>query len=129
MPQDQASGAAANKWGRETARQIAPKIGAVMLTRNSNEAILDGKRVTIRCAARATRKVGVIFKMLETLEAVIGAFQLDDGSFEVWSLPPEVFRAQMKPTRSRKASRGRVHLVRRSVFSSRGTFIGRIRID
>jgi hypothetical protein len=100
-----------------------------MLTRNINEAIPDGKRVIIKCAARATGKVGVTFKILETVDAVIAAFRLDDGSFELWSLPSTVFRAEMTPTRSRGASAGRVGLVRRSVFSSRGTSIGRIRTD
>jgi hypothetical protein len=83
--QDQARGAAANEWGRETARQIAFRIGAVMRGSASNEVNLDGKHIVIKCSARATDSVGVTFKMLETLDAVIGAFQLDDGSFELWS--------------------------------------------
>jgi hypothetical protein len=129
MPQNQASGAAANKWGRETARQIAPRIGAVMLGSGSNEATFGGKRVVIKCAARKTNSVGVTFKMLEALDAVIGAFQLDDGSFEVWSLPSDVFRAEMRNTRSRGRAAGKVGLVRRAVFSNRGTLVGRVRAD
>jgi hypothetical protein len=42
----------------------------------------DGNNIVIRCAARATDSVGVTFKMLETLGALLGAFQLEDGSFE-----------------------------------------------
>jgi hypothetical protein len=126
---NQASGAAANEWGRETARVIASRIGAVMLGAGSNEARLDGKHVVIKCAARATDSVGVTFKMLENLAAVIAAFQLDDGSFELWSLPADVFRAEMRDTRSRGAASGKVGLVRRAVFSSRGSLVGRIRTD
>jgi hypothetical protein len=129
VAQNQASGAKANKWGRETARQIASLIGAVMLTSNSNEASLDGKRVIIKCSARATGRVGVTFKILGSLDSVIGAFRLNDGSFELWSLPSDVFRAEMKPTRSRGASAGKVGQVRRSVFTSRGTLMGNIRTD
>ena len=129
MSQDQASGAAANEWGRETARQIASRIGAVMLGPGSNEASLDGKRVVIKCAGRVTESVGVTFKMLETLDAVIAAFQLDDGSFELWSLPSDVFRAEMRDRRSRGAASGKVGLVRRCVFSSRGRFVARVRTD
>ncbi len=95
----------------------------------SNEASLDGTRVVIKCAAPATDSVGVTFKMLETLDAVIGAFQLDDGSFELWSLPGDVFRAEMRDTRSRGAAKGKVGLVRRAVFSSRGTSVGRVRTE
>jgi len=40
------------------------------------------KNVVIKCAASATDSVGVTFKMLERLDSIIGAFQLDDGSFE-----------------------------------------------
>src|ERR1700731_2700615 len=127
MSQDQASGAAANRWGRETARQIASRIGAVMLTTRSNEASLGGKHIVIKCAAPATASIGVTFKMLKTLDTVIAAFQLDDGSFELWALPSDVFRAEMRETRSRGTSAGRVGLVDRVVFSSSGKLVGRIR--
>ena len=91
--------------------------------------MLDGKRVVIKCAASATDSVGVTFKMLGALDAIIGAFQLDDGSFELWSLLPDVFHSEMRETRSRGAAAGKVGLVGRSVFSTRGTLVGRIRID
>jgi hypothetical protein len=129
VSQDHSSGAAANKWGRETARQIASRIGAAMLTLRSNEASLDGQRVVIKCAARATGSVRVTFKILGTVDAVIAAFQLDDGSFELWSLPRDVFCAEMRGTRSRGASAGKVGKVHRSVFSRRGTFLRRLRAD
>ena len=45
MAQDQISGAAANEWGRVTARAIASKIGAIMKGQTSNEALLEGKTV------------------------------------------------------------------------------------
>ncbi len=48
MTQDLASGAAANEWGRKTAREIAFEIGAVMKGRSSNEAVLDDKKVVIK---------------------------------------------------------------------------------
>lgn len=101
MTQDRASGAAANDWGRATARAIASQIGAVMKSRASNEALLDGKKVVIKCAASATDSVGVTFKMLDRLDSVIAAFQLDDGSFELWSLPRERFRHEMRDSRSK----------------------------
>jgi hypothetical protein len=129
MTQDRVSGAAANEWGRDTARAIASKIGAVMKGRSSNEAVLDGKKVVIKCAASATDSVGVTFKMLDHLDSIIGAFQLDDGSFELWSLPPEKFRQQMRDTRSRGSAAGKVGLVRRGFFEKGGTLIGRIRLD
>ena len=54
MPQDRSTGAAADRWGRETARLIAFQIGATMQRRGSNEALLNGQKVAIKCAAAAT---------------------------------------------------------------------------
>src|SRR5262249_49901918 len=107
MAQDRASGAAANEWGRVTARAIASKIGT------SNEATLNGEKVVIKCAASATDSVGVTFKMLDRLDSIIGAFQLDDKSFELWSLAPEKFHQEMRDTRSKGSSSGKVGIVRR----------------
>jgi len=70
--------------------------------------------------------VGVTFKMFETLDAVIGAFQLDDGSFEVCSLPSDVFRAEMRDLRSQGHAAAKLGLVRRAVFSNRGMLVGRV---
>lgn len=119
MTQDQASGAAANEWGRTTARAIASKIGAVMKGRTSNEATPDGKNVVIKCAASATDSVGVTFKMLDRLDSVIGAFQLDDESFELWSLSPEKCRQEMRDTRSRGSAAGKVGIVRKDSFEKK----------
>ena len=129
MTQDRTSGAAANKWGRDIAPKIALKIGAVMKGRTSNEALLYGKTVVIKCAAKATSSVGVSFKMLNHLDSILGAFQLDDGSFELWSLPPDKFRQEMSDTRSHGPSAGKVGIVRKVSFEKGGILLGRIRLD
>lgn len=129
MTQDQASGAAANEWGRVTARAIASKIGAVMTGQTSNEATLDGKKVVIKCAASATDSVGVTFKMLGRLDYIIGAFQLDDESFELWSLSSEKFRREMRDTRSRGSAAGKVGIVRRDFFEKNGRLLARVKLD
>lgn len=129
MTQDRLTGAAANDWGFATARAIASKVGAVMKGRMSNEATFDGKKVVIKCAASATGSVGVTFKMLDRLDSIIGAFQLDDGSFELWSLSPEKFREEMRDTRSKGSSAGKVGLVRRDFFERNGMLLVRVRLD
>lgn len=129
MTQDRASGAAANKWGRATARAIAAEIGAIMKGLSSNEAVFDGRTVVIKCAATSTDSVGVTFKMLDQLDSIIGAFQRDDGSFELWSLSPEKFREAMRHTSSRGAAAGKVGIVRRSAFERSGMRLARIRVD
>jgi hypothetical protein len=129
VSQNQASGAAANKWGRECARKIASKIGATMLTSTSNEARLGGKHVVIKCAKRNTNNVGVTYKMLKTIKEVVAAFQSVDGSFGVWRLPTKIFQAETRPTKSRGPARGKVGKVDRAVFCRRGTLMGHFRID
>lgn len=128
MGQDRASGAAADKWGRETASALAQKLGATQLSGSSNECRLDNDRVVIKCAAAGNDSVGVTFKMLDRLEAVVAAFQREDGAFDVWCLTPFAFKAHMRDTRSLGASAGKVGLVRRDVFESKGKSIGRVRL-
>lgn len=129
MNQDRTTGAKANEWGRATARKIASKIGAVMKGRASNEAILDGKTVVIKCAAAKTDSVGVTLNMLGHLDSVIGAFQLEDGSFELWTLSAAKFREAMRDTRSKGAAAGKVVLVRKRSFELGGKLFKRIRLD
>src|SRR5947207_12418651 len=89
--QDRASGARASKWGHETARALAARIGASSMRRSSNECRYKGLLAVIKCAGAATKSVGVTYKMLDRLEIVIGAFECEDGTFELWSLSPAQF--------------------------------------
>lgn len=128
MNQTSESGAAADRWGRETAKALAQRLGAAKFALRSNECLLDGKRVVIKCAKPDTHSVGVTFKMLGRLDEVLGAFQRDDGAFDLWSLPPSVFKDSMRDTRSRGASAGKVGLVREDVFQSMGKSRGILRL-
>lgn len=123
MTQNRTSGAAGNAFGSETAPLIAVAIGAQMLGAQSNEAVYKNRRVVIKCARPKTTSVGVTYLMLDRVAAVIGAFQQNDGSFKVVSLPAAVFRKKMRDTRSTGASKGRVGLVGRAVFESAGSMI------
>lgn len=107
MPQDHESGAAASAWGRETAIKIARAIGATEPSGLSNECRLNGDPIVIKCAAVNTDQVGVTYRMLPHLRFVLGAFQQPDGSFDLYSLTPEEYAANQRPTRSKGASAGR----------------------
>jgi hypothetical protein len=97
--------------------------------RISNEATLNGETVVIKCAASATGSVGVTFKMLDSLDSIIAAFQLYDGSFELWSLAPEKFHQEMRDTRSMGSSAGKVGIVSKAFFEKNGKLFARIRLD
>jgi hypothetical protein len=128
MIQNRASGAAADQWGRNTARALAQHLGATKPTLRSNECLLHGRRVVIKCAAPDTDSVGVTFKMLDRLDEIVGAFQRYDSAFELWSLRPSLFRTHMRDTRSRGASAGKVGLAKKALFESKGKSLGRVRL-
>jgi hypothetical protein len=126
MSQTRATGAAAAGWGLTTGHTLAVRLGARSLSAYSNECIWDGRRVVIKCAAVATDNVGVTFKMLDRLDSVIGAFQRDDGSFDLWSITAETFKNHMRHTRSRGPSAGRVGILGRQIFEQHGTRLDRL---
>lgn len=128
MPQDRETGAAANEWGRETARRIAAKIDASAPRGSSNECLLDGDRIVIKCARMGTSSVGVTYKMLDRLDGILGAFETENGTYDLFLLTPEEFREHMTPTRSRGASAGRVGLVAKAFFLALGESRGSVRL-
>ena len=50
----------------------------------------------------------------------------DDGSFALYSLPASRFRAEMRPSRIRGASAGKVGLVSRKIFEKSGESLGAV---
>lgn len=100
-----------------------------MTRRGSNEATLDGRRIVIKSAGPGTQSVGVSFRMLPTLHAVVGAFQRNDGAFDVFSLDSRIYREHMTDTRSKGASAGRVGIVTKRVFTEEGESIGIVKVD
>jgi hypothetical protein len=129
MPQDHQSGIDGNEFGRTMAPKIAHAVGATMHRKGSNEAVLGEKRIVIKCARKSTRSIGVSYRMLPTLSAIVAAFQRDDGAFDVFSLDAQTYKKHMKETRSKGASAGRVGIVTKSAFTTEGESIGTVSID
>jgi hypothetical protein len=126
MSQTTISGAQASRWGLRCGRALAALLGASNPQGNSNECKLNGQKVVIKCAHINTDSVGVSYRMLERLDAVIGAFEVADSEFEIWQLSPEVYRTKMTGTKSQGPSAGKVGIVKRSVFQEYGTSLGRL---
>lgn len=117
MSQDRESGAAAGKYGLETARRIAKLLGAQKIGNpRSNEYDLEGKRIVIKCARTNSKDVGVSYNMPERLDAVIGSFETEANTYELYEMTPKTYKENMRPTRSKGASSGRVGIVRKSTF-------------
>ncbi|MFG1497817.1 hypothetical protein ABMA57_14395 [Saccharospirillum sp. HFRX-1] len=128
MPQNQQSGARANDWGRQIAREIAEAIGAEMLSKNSNECKLEGERAVIKCAKLSTDSVGVTYKMLERIQFIIGAFQAENGKFDIYKLPSPIFQKNMRATASHGSAKGKVGIVRKTIFHSSGKFMSSVKV-
>jgi hypothetical protein len=128
MPQNQATGAAAAAWGREMGRRLGAALGGTSLSRQANEFSIGNRRVAVKTARAQTSSVGVTYLVLERVDDVYGCWEVAPAEFDVWSLPTDVFKSAMRETASKGPSAGRVGLVTRTVFESRGKAIGRIRL-
>ncbi len=125
MTQNRESGSEAAKFGHRTAAIIGERIGARKLTSRSNEFELNGKRITIRTAHHGTNQVGVLYAMLDRVQSIIGAFEIEPDEYELHSLSPEIYRKAMRDSTTGK---GRVGLVQKKVFAEKGSFVSKVRI-
>ncbi len=116
MPQDAISGAEANKYGRETSRLIAKKIGAISLKENSNEFAYEGRLITIRCAKKGNSQVGVPYRMLERIESIIAAFEIEKKFYNLYEMTSCLYKMHMRDSKKE----GKVGLVRKQVFVKKG---------
>ena len=128
MSQDRESGARAAKWGLETAARIASMIGAVKVRKGSNECLLDGRRVVIKCAHKGNGYVGILSTMLDRVDDVIAVFERDDGSFDLWKLSRDDYLRFMRLSKSRSHVPNRGQQVRRADFERYGRHLSTIQI-
>jgi len=121
MPQDKESGARASRYGLDCGKKIIDAIGAKRVKPGSNECLLGSELLSVHCARKDTDRIGVTYKTLERLSAVLGAFEQGDGSYVVWRLSKDQYEKRMSPTRSLGPSRNRVGMVKRVDFERYGT--------
>ncbi len=130
MPQDRESGAQAVEYGLQTARKIAQKLdGRKIGNSRSNEYEVSGKKIVIKCARFNTNSVGVSYQMLDRVAAILGSFEVENGNYDIYELKPDIYRANMRPTRSTGSSAGRVGIVRKSIFLDQGKFLRCISLE
>jgi hypothetical protein len=128
MSQNKQSGADANKYGRETARLIMKELSTKPISKTSNECLLNGRQMVIKCSRVDTKQVGVSYVMLERLDGIIGAFETDMGNYELYEISPDIFKGNMLETRSTGASAGKVGLVLQKIFEEKGRFMQSVRL-
>lgn len=130
MPQDQVSGARAVEYGLQAARKIAQKLDGIKIGKErSNEYEVDGRKIVIKCARLNTKSVGVPYQLLDRVDAILGSFENENSSYDLYEMTPDIYRKSMKPTHSTGPSSGRVGMVRKSIFIDQGKFLERINLD
>jgi hypothetical protein len=129
MPQDRESGAEASRYGHDCARQIANAIGAKMRNDKVTSACGTTSESLSKLPIAKTSSVGVLYHMIDRLDAVLGAFEERDGEYRVMQLPIARCAAVMEPTRSTGASAGRVGMVSRKLFEDEGRLVGVVRVE
>jgi hypothetical protein len=98
MTQDRNTGAQANEFGKRMAIIVASHIGANKVNSDGNEFTWQDKKVTIRSAHKGNAYVGVLYSMLERVDAVLGALETDKpDEFQIWELDSRTYRARSKP--------------------------------
>lgn len=121
MPQDRESGARASHYGHECGKKIIEAIGAKSVKAGSNECLLGDELLSVHCARKDTDRIGVTYKALDRISAILAAFEQDDGSYVVWRMSKDQYRKLMSNTRSLGPSRNRVGMVKRVDFERSGT--------
>ncbi len=92
----------------------------------SNECLLRGELLSVHCAHRDNGSIGVTYKALERVAAVLGAFEQEDGSYVVLRMPKKQYRELMRDTRSRGPARNSVGIVRQTDFERYGSLFATI---
>ena len=112
MGQNRISGAAANKYGHTMAVKVAQFLGLQLLSKNSNEVDLNGKRLVIKSARHRTSEIGISRIMLKRVQDIIVALEEKDASYTLLLIDPIWYRKKMRPSRSKSASAQKIMMVR-----------------
>jgi hypothetical protein len=129
MPQDRESGARASQYGRDCGKRIMEAIGAKVVKPGSNECSMGDELLSIHCARKNTDRVGVTYKALEQVSAVLGAFEQEDGSYNVWRMPKNKYSELMTGTKSLGSSKGKVGMVKRISFERYGVLFANVKVS
>lgn len=126
MGQDMESGRAANEYGHAMAAKIANFLGAELLSKSSNESILDGERIAIKCAHQKTPQIGLSLAMLGRVRDIVAALEDQDGGYTLYRVDPQWYRAAMVPSRSNSPSAWTVMMVFCRDIRAAGQTIGKM---
>jgi hypothetical protein len=128
--QNAESGREAAKWGSTTGPKIAAKLGFTRLSATGSEfKDSKGQRVSIRCARRGNNQVGLLNDMRDRIDYVIGAFEAEDGGFDLYKASVALWAKHARPGSPGSRMGSKLTLLTRGRLEQFGTSMGRIHID
>lgn len=111
MVQDKDTGRAANAFGRENAERVAKYLGAEKLSKNSNEAIHNGKRIVIKSARQRTPEIGLSEATLSRINYVVASLENEEANYVLYKINPAWYRRHMVPSRSKSPSAHKIWMI------------------
>lgn len=129
MGQDRESGEAANEYGHAMAARVARFLGASVISKISNEAVLDSERIVIKSAHRRTPQIGLSAATLGRVQSIIAALENEEGGYTLYRLDPQWYRSHMIPSRSKSPSAQKVMMVSCRDIRMVGKIIGKMPPD
>ena len=100
MTQTKDSGSEANKFGRANAVKVSNFLETSLISKISNEIEFEGDLYVIKSTRRGNNSIGVTKTMLERLNGIIGAFENENGEYELHKLKLEDFFGSKNDSRS-----------------------------
>lgn len=127
--QNASSGREAAKWGSATGPTIGTKLGFTRVSTNSNEFWdTNGHRLSIRCARGDNNQIGLLNDMRDRIDYVIGAFEADDGGFDLYKISAASWTEYARPGSPGSKAGSKLTLLTKTRLVQFGMPIGRVHI-
>ena len=111
MVQNRESGADGNKYGHMMGEKVARFFGTKLLSKSSNEMILDDQRVVVKSARYKTPEIGLSINMLERVQNIIAAIENEDVSYTLYLVETQWYKEKMTQSLSRSDVNGKIKKV------------------
>lgn len=128
MIQTTESGRQGNEVGRFIGQKIAEELD-MTLENGSNKGIYSNKNVVIKSARLGNSQFGITNKMLQEIEFVILAKEIEFCNFDIYLVDIQSIISHGRPTKSKGSSAGKVTNFSVSKAMSSGSFIKHLYIQ
>ena len=129
MGQNSITGIKADKYGRYMAKVVAHFLGTQVLSPKSNEIDLLGERLVVKSAHWNGPAIGLSLAMLKRVDGVIAALEDRNGDYSLYRLNPNWYQGNMRPSRSKSPSAGKIKMVPCKAIRKSGRFLKKMKVN